>query len=121
MEQDGGAGNPAGRASSEGYSGENGTGGLLMIYANILENNSLISSNGSAGGAGYRAGAGGSGGGSVNVFYNTINSIGTITATGGPGGAGYSTYSEESGSGAYGGNGSVCVGSIETGTYTQYQ
>lgn len=115
----GGAGNPGGIGASlsgaAGNTGANGTGGLLIIYSNILENNSVISSNGSAGGTAYRAGGGGSGGGTVNIFYKTINNIGTITATGGAGGA--ATRKGESAPGARGGNGCVSAGSIATGSY----
>ena len=43
-------------------SGKNGTGGLLILYADILYNSGTISSNGSKGGSGY-IGGGSSGGG----------------------------------------------------------
>lgn len=60
-----GAGNPG---------ANNGTGGLLIMCANSIKNNGIISSNGSGGGAGRLSGGGGSGGGSINIFYNeTIN------------------------------------------------
>ncbi len=115
----GGAGNPGGSGASRnggrGDRGENGTGGLLIIYSDIFQNDSIISSNGSAGGTAYRAGGGGSGGGTVNIFYKTINNIGTITATGGAGGA--ATRKGESAPGARGGNGCVSAGSIATGSY----
>lgn len=111
----GGAGNPGGlgkRGSSAANNnpGGNGTGGLLTIYANVFQNNSTISANGSAGGSAYRAGGGGSGGGSVNIFYKTNNKTGTITATGGAGGKG--TRNGESANGAAGGNGSVTTKGI---------
>ena len=74
---------------------QNGTGGLLILYANSLENDGTISSNG-LNGAGascylpgsYRGavGGGGSGGGSVNVFYNKTKNVGQVIANGGNGG-----------------------------------
>ena len=63
-----GAGNPSG-----------GTGGLLIIYTNTLQNNNMITSKGSD------AAGGASGGGSVNVFYNQLVNEGTIEASGGTG------------------------------------
>lgn len=89
-----------------------------MIYANTFENNSTISSNGEAGGRAWRAGGGGSGGGSVNIFYNTINNMGTITANGGAGGVAVKPV--ESAPGARGGNGCISIGSISSGTYEEY-
>lgn len=109
----GGAGNPGGaQASLKGsaQAGSNGTGGLLIIYADTFENNSTISANGSAGGSAYRAGGGGSGGGSVNIFCKTNNKTGTITATGGAGGTG--TRNGQSANGGAGGTGSVTIGNI---------
>ena len=109
----GGAGNPGGSGCSAGfyaYSGQNGTGGLLTLYANIIENKGIISSNGMIGGTGEVAGGGSSGGGSVNIFFNTSITKGTISATGGTGGAGQNR-------GGAGGNGSISTGSIATGTY----
>ena len=66
----GGAGNSGGK-SIRSYSshGQNGTGGLLVIFTNEFLNENIISSNGSNGGYAYRAGGGGSGGGSINIFY----------------------------------------------------
>lgn len=46
----GGAGNPGGTANGKSQSGENGTGGLLIIFANRLEKAGTITSNGSKGG-----------------------------------------------------------------------
>ena len=105
--QDGGAGNPGGAASSTGSAGSTGTGGLLIIYADVLRNLSTISSNGSAGGSGFRAGGGGSGGGSINIFANYIQSQGSTTVTGGA--AGLKTRSGESANGGAGGAGSASV------------
>ncbi len=63
MELQVGAGNPGGLGQvNVSKAAENGTGGLLIIYAkDIINNTGTISSNGSAGGNGYRTGGGGSG------------------------------------------------------------
>lgn len=93
-----GAGNPGG-----------GTGGLIIIYSNIVHNNSNIMSKGSESWAASIRG-GGSGGGSINIFYTqqykntgTINADGVACSNGGNGGAG--------------GNGTITIGSIATGTF----
>lgn len=108
----GGAGNPGGngtQAYSTGtantYSptrnGGTGTGGLLIIFSNLLINSGSIEANGSNGGSASNGGGGGSsGGGSVNIFYKTkYSSTGTVSAnggvlinSGGAGGAGSITY-----------------------------
>jgi hypothetical protein len=85
----GGAGNPGG----VGRPGGNGTGGLLIVYADSILVNSggSIRANGANGGAGSSGGAGGggSGGGSINLFYsNSYLNSGTVAATGGSGGSG---------------------------------
>ncbi len=82
----GGAGNPGGNGSNDGIAGSNGTGGLLIIYSRIFDNESTISSNGASGGSAYRAGGGGSGGGSINIFYREKKNKGTIQVNGGAGG-----------------------------------
>ena len=71
----GGAGNPGGYGAkfvsgwlSSSNKGEDGTGGLLIIYSNNIENNGNITSNGSSGGN-DRLGGGSSGGGTINIFY----------------------------------------------------
>ncbi len=67
----GGAGNPGGKTNS-GTNGQTGTGGLLIIYADKIDNsNGTIESVGTSGGSGYKACGGSSGGGSVNIFYKT--------------------------------------------------
>ena len=86
----GGSGNPGGMAN-----GNNGTGGLLIIYTKNLTNNGRITSNGTD----SNQNAGASGGGSVNIFYNTNIKEGEITATGGNGGT----------SGGNGGDGCVTI------------
>lgn len=55
-----GAGNPG---------ADNGTGGLLIMCANSIKNNGIISSNGTSGGTGSLSSGGSSGGGSINIFY----------------------------------------------------
>ena len=79
----GGAGNPGGDSiGGGGVSGSNGTGGLLVIYANILENNNKITANGSSGGSTNQSG-GSSGGGSINIFCSTsYNDNGLMEAKG---------------------------------------
>ncbi|MCI8641224.1 MAG: hypothetical protein HFJ59_05080, partial [Clostridia bacterium] len=81
-----GVGNPPG-----------GTGGLLIIYSNKLDNNNKINSNGVGIGN-----SGASGGGSVNVFYKELINEGTIEATGG-----------NSGGLGNGGNGTVTIQDID--------
>ena len=94
----------------EELTGQNGTGGLLVIYANNINNTGSIQANGKNGG--FSAGAvsgGSSGGGSINIFYkNAINQKGTIESNGG----------EKVGTtGSKGGNGSISIGNISTGSY----
>lgn len=116
-----GAGNPAGNSTLKNGLGENGTGGLLIIYAESINNNGTIESKGSAGGkvaSTYYGAGGGSGGGSINIFYkNSYTSNGIIDFTGGAGGA--KVASSSVGPGGAGGNGSATIGSIATGTFVQ--
>ena len=83
----GGAGNPggsyAGSSCCAKNSGQTGTGGLLIINTDALENTGTINSSGMKGGYGSGASGGSSGGGSINIFYRTLISEGTITSTGG--------------------------------------
>lgn len=114
-EAGGGAGNPGGTGGADITKAENGTGGLLIIYANNIINNSIIEANGSNGGTSSRnAGGGSSGGGSINIFYkdNYTENNGSITADGGIAmcATGYK--------GGAGGTGSISVGQILNGTYT---
>lgn len=112
----GGAGNPGGYGMTRGYvwsgSGENGTGGLLIIYINNLNNNGKIETNGSKGGIGdgdVISSGGCSGGGSINIFYKqNINQNGNVEANGGE-----TTYDF----GGEGGKGSISIGKILNGTY----
>lgn len=110
----GGAGNPGGSGSvyrtgqgvGTASKGDDGTGGLIIIFAKTFENNNQIISNGSNGGSasgGYNCGGGASGGGSINIFYNTLNNKGTILSTGGSGGTG------GHGTGGKGGDGSITL------------
>ena len=102
----GGAGNPGGIAnSSAGINGENGTGGLLTIYANEYDNRGILSTKGYKGGNhSYNPCGGSSGGGSINIFYINKLSDGTINVNGGSsvgssykggaGGKGTATYTQ---------------------------
>lgn len=83
------------------YSGQNGTGGLLILYADTLYNSGDISSDGSKGGSG-NAGGGSSGGGSINIFAKVVAENGIQTSTGGVSVAG----------GGKGGNGAITVNEL---------
>lgn len=103
----GGAGNPGGSYTASGGSygavGANGTGGLLVIYANVIENNNTISSEGSLAGNIDLAPGGSSGGGSINIFYLDRINMGSISAAG-----------LKRNAGGAGGDGAVTIGSIST-------
>ncbi len=114
----GGAGNPGGQSDRwdgsqhiEADSGANGTGGLLIVFANDFNNQNKIEANGITNMIQDECGSGGaSGGGSINIFYHHLISQGNIEANGG----------EAIGIEAFGGNGgagSITVGSIETGSF----
>lgn len=116
----GGAGNPGGKGgendlgNSDEGTGENGTGGLLIIYANSFENFGKIESNGSKGGNYYQGTGGSTGGGSINIFYNTnIKQNGTIQAIGGEAVA----TSNKSIFGGKGGDGTISIGTVESKNY----
>ena len=107
----GGAGNPGGAGAKGGNKGSNGTGGLLVIFANSITNNKIISAKGATGGS-YSStsgfGGGGSGGGSINIFYKvsyTSGSSASISAAGGAGGEGNNPVNGK-GTGGAGGTGS---------------
>lgn len=122
----GGAGNPGGKGyhSTGGWNkiqnnsilGQNGTGGLMIIYSNEIYNAGIIESNGTnslpiTATAAKGSGGGASGGGSINIFVNSkIEGVENIRADGGTGG--YLTTK-----GGAGGIGSISVGDISTGTY----
>lgn len=98
--------------------GGTGTGGLLVLFADEFCNKGSITSNGSAGGRGYRSGGGGSGGGSINIFYNTNTSTSaSFSVSGGAGGAG--TRRGESAYGGTGGAGCITKGSVATGQFVK--
>lgn len=101
----GGAGNPGAGSYSGGGKGEDGTGGLLIIYANNFINNNIISSNGSIGGSGSNGSGGSSGGGSINIFCGIDADFlqGSIGAYGG----------NEAWCGSRGGNGSTTINRIQ--------
>ena len=102
-----GAGNPGGTCFKETNcsTGQNGTGGLLIIYANKYENKGTINAKGYNGGSGT-LGGGSSGGGSINIFTNQsiigdnkgiVNISGGAavgTTKGGAGGTGTITYTQ---------------------------
>ncbi|MDD3340739.1 MAG: cadherin-like beta sandwich domain-containing protein [Bacilli bacterium] len=103
----GGAGNPGGAGAGTYFgAGALGNGGLLVVYATEYNNLGTVDANGSKGGDGYRAGAGGSGGGSINIYSSSFTAKGTATATGGSYGVGTRGGSERS-DGAIGGVGSI--------------
>lgn len=119
----GGAGNPGGashiKRATQGK-GEDGTGGLLIIYTNEFLNNGIISSNGSKGGDGLLSYSFWSkrwpvevvlGGGSINIFYktNTSTQTSSIIANGGAGG----THESGGTNGGNGGNGTVTLKNIQ--------
>ena len=115
----GGAGNPGGQSAvgvnlGNEFKGANGTGGLLIIYANNIVNSNNITANGASGGAGNEVNAGGSsGGGSINIFYSESYSntkTNGITANGGAALASAST-------GGVGGRGTVTIGKLVNGSY----
>ena len=83
----------------ESGNGENGTGGLLMLYADNLYNSGEISAKGMNGGSGQAPG-GSSGGGSINIFANIVREKGTVLANGGT-------------TGGLGGNGTVTINELQ--------
>lgn len=113
----GGAGNPSGSGSRNNstyssYDGDDGTGGLLVIYGKSITNYGTLSSTGSSGGYG-RASGGSSGGGSINIFYHdNYSSTTTPNVNGGTS----DTCSDTAGYGGAGGRGSVTSCSIESGS-----
>ena len=89
----------------------NGTGGLLVIFANKIKNEENILSNG-IGAAYTEETAGSSGAGSINVFYiDEYTNTGTIETKG------FATKGYLQTGGA-GGTGSISIGQLINGTYT---
>ena len=108
----GGAGNPGGLGKTNSAdNGKNGTGGLLIMYAKNIINNGSIDSKGSEAGYGTNkwSAGGSSGGGSINIFY-TLNYSGNI-----PSAEGGKAVEK----GGKGGDGSVTIGNIATGTFVE--
>ena len=122
----GGAGTVGGTSSYNRMSGtsdtkgEDGTGGLLILYTDELTNTGEIVAEGSKGAGGtFRGtkryngvvGGGGSGGGSVNIFARLMNQASVISADGGLGGDVSSSSNVNMGrhNGGNGGNGSVTI------------
>ena len=115
-----GAGNPGGFGMKSMttyfnsiFSGENGTGGLLIIYGENINNNNIIKSNGSNGGKATSndniASGGSSGAGSINIFYkDTIKGKENILVRGG-----------KMNNGGAGGDGTVTIGKILNGTFVK--
>ena len=86
----GGIGNPSGISSGGNKTAVYGTGGLLIIQANEISNDGIISSDGStavalSNGYSMESSGSGSGGGSINIFYKKLLNKGTINANGGGG------------------------------------
>ncbi len=119
----GGTGNPGGNGAShesgmtlnEGNNaelkGNDGTGGLLVIYCNTFNNRGLCCANGVDSSSkkitATEPSGGASGGGSINIFYKTIINRGQLEANGG----------KSVNYGGAGGNGSITIGSIATETF----
>lgn len=95
----GGAGNPGGRDSASNINlttpGENGTGGLLVIFANNLEQKGSLTAVGAAGGKVYNdykynieygSSGGGSGGGCIVLISDNFTITGSYNVNGGAGG-----------------------------------
>lgn len=104
----GGAGNPNGKNYGN-SSNNSGTGGLLVIYTDILVGNGIIESNGSASDSTWSASGGGAGAGSINIFANTISSDLSLQAT--------SPNCSGVGYGGTGGKGSITAGKIVNDSY----
>ncbi len=124
----GGTGNPSGNYASyrigpTNYIKREGTGGLLIMYSNNFTNNGTIEANGVSSSTGKRPNTNGridpggaSGGGSINIFYKgECGNKGTITANGGA-----AITGEGGNTGGAGGNGTVSIGCVGTGTYVSY-
>lgn len=86
----GGAGNPGGSGNNatttNTFYGSNGTGGLLIVYANSFDSTGNLIAKGYKGyplNGGSISSGGSSGGGSINVFYKTIISNGNTNVSGG--------------------------------------
>ncbi len=98
--------------------GSNGTGGLMIIFASEFTNSGIVESNGSDGGTGSKAGGGGSGAGSINIFYKELIKEGTVIANGGKRGANNSSFTRRAEGGA-GGAGSITITSMPHRTWQE--
>ena len=103
---------------NDAMNGENGTGGLLVIYAHSIYNNGIVASNGSKGGSvntgDHNMNGGSSGGGAINIFYkNSFVGKDNCTAKGGE------KVENGYGAGGAGGDGSITIGNISTGTFVE--
>ena len=95
------------------YGGVGNPGGIEIVSANSINNNGNITANGIGNGRHFAGGS--SGGGSINIFYKNafINkNSDSIVANGGIS-VNYTKY----GKAGNGGNGSVTIGNILTGTF----
>lgn len=112
----GGAGNPGGNGGGSGGSvaankGSNGTGGLLVIMSNTLNQSGALESKGKKGGDtpsdyAWKAGGGGSGGGCIVLLSYSSTVTGTTSVAGGAGGdAGTQVGGGSSKNGGAGGTG----------------
>lgn len=103
----GGSGNPGGKSGQDGtYYGNNGTGGLLIVFGkNITGSGSFIAKGTDGKNLRYAGYGGGSGGGSINVFYETAD-LSNITFN-------------SKGGAINAQDGSTSKGSIATGTYVE--
>lgn len=122
----GGVGNPGGLGNGDvqGYDGSqfvkeargnNGTGGLLVVYAKNISEDSTgkLTSEGVSNGR-YNAG-GSSGGGSINVFYEEDCPYSIVTESSTQGGI--SVSDQQYGKSGNGGEGTITVGNISTGKF----
>lgn len=117
----GGTGNPGGNGgrhtsgsksdigNAADLKGNDGTGGLLIIYSNQYDNKGNIEANGVASTNVVSPAGGASGGGSINIFYNKLIANNSCVANGGAS----ACY------GGAGGEGCVTMGNISTGSFVK--
>lgn len=118
----GGAGNPGGICPNPNtWNGQNGTGGLMILFVSgniIISDTGSIQSNGSNGGNGRpytssyygTCGGGGSGGGAIHIFHQkSIINKNNIIANGGISGTSGGNYPTANGIGDNGGNGTINI------------
>ena len=109
----GGAGNPNGDSYNSVNSTKSGTGGLLMIYAEqVLGDTGIIESNGSMAENQWACTGGGSGAGSINILTKSFSEKIQVTAIG-------VTNDNSKAPGGRGGNGSITIGDVSTGSFIQ--